>query len=138
MSDQLLTPFKAYFQLDVKTTFLKFFKDSSKISLENELNRFLDDSGVSIIEKFINYNKLSFTLYDKYKKLNMKYNQVFDVSPNSLFVTNNDSELSFKVRSFDVKVLQIENGKNITFTNSENELCYIELSETLGLIKIED
>ena len=138
MSDQLLAPFKAKFILAVKTTAKKFFGDSELVSLEDKYKPLVDNLGNVDIEKFIKYYQLSSQTYKDYKIFDFKFHQAFDVSPSNM--TNDDFRdysLHFKLESFQVEVLQItNNGNQITFSDSSNEIKTINLDENLKLVKV--
>jgi hypothetical protein len=138
MSDQLLTPFKAKFILSVNTTAKKFFEDSDSVSLEDKYKPLADNLGNIDMQKFIKYYQLSSKTYKDYKMFDFKFHQAFDVSPSGM--TNSDFRdysLHFKLESFQVEVLQItNNGNQITFSDSSNEIKTTNLNENLKLIKI--
>jgi hypothetical protein len=138
MSDQLLTPFKAKFILSVKTTAKKFFEDSDSVSLEDKYKPLADNLGNVDIEKFIKYYQLSSQTYKDYKEFDFKFHQAFDVNP--INMTNSDFRdysLHFKLESFQIEVIQIKNnGKEITFSDSSNEVKTIQLEDNLKLIKV--
>ena len=138
MSDQLLTPFKAKFILSVNTTAKKFFEDSDSVSLEDKYKPLVDSLGNVDIQKFIKYYQLSSQTYKDYKAFDFKFHQAFDISPSNM--TNDDFRdysLHFKLESFQVEVLQItNNGNQITFSDSSNEVKTINLDENLKLIKV--
>ena len=139
MSDKLLTPFKAKFILSVKTTAKNFFEDSDSVSLEEKYKPLVDNLGNVDMEKFIKYYQLSSQTYKDYKVLDFKFHQAFDVSPSNMISDGDerDYSLHFKLESFQVEVLQIKNnGKEITFSDSSNEVKTIQLDDNLKLIKI--
>ena len=139
MSDQLLTPFKAKFVLSVKTTAKNFFEDSDSVSLEEKYKPLVDNLGNVDMEKFIKYYQLSSQTYKDYKVLDFKFHQAFDVSPSNMISDGDerDYSLHFKLESFQVEVLQIKNnGKEITFSDSSNEVKTIQLDDNLKLIKV--
>ena len=139
MSDKLLTPFKAKFILSVKTTAKNFFEDSDSVSLEEKYKPLVDNLGNVDMEKFIKYYQLSSQTYKDYKVLDFKFHQAFDVSPSNMISDGDerDYSLHFKLESFQVEVLQIKNnGKEITFSDSSNEVKTIQLDDNLKLIKV--
>ena len=139
MSDKLLTPFKAKFILSVKTTAKNFFEDSDSVSLEEKYKPLVDNFGNVDMEKFIKYYQLSSQTYKDYKVFGFKFHQAFDVSPSNMISDGDerDYSLHFKLESFQVEVLQIKNnGKEITFSDSSNEVKTIQLDDNLKLIKI--
>lgn len=138
MSTQLLIPFKATFILSVRTTMKNFFSNPNETSFEEMYAKVKDDSGSVDIVKYIYFHHLSFYLYKKYQPIYFKYNKALDVyPPNILAEDRRDSQLSFKLESYEVEVLQII-GKQITFANSEKEVHTFELDDNLTLIKKED
>ena len=138
MSDQLLMPFKAKFVLSVKTTAKNFFGDSASVSLEDKYKLLADNLGNVDIEKFIKHYQLSSQIYKDYKEFGFKFHQAFDVSPSNM--TNDDFRdysLHFKLESFQIEILQIaNNGNQITFSDSSNEIKTINLDENLKIIKV--
>ena len=139
MSDQLLTPFKAKFVLSVKTTAKNFFEDSDSVSLKEKYKPLADNLGNVDMEKFIKYYQLSSQTYKDYKVFGFKFHQAFDVSPSNMISDGDerDYSLHFKLESFQVEVLQIKNnGKEITFSDSSNEVKTIQLDDNLKLIKV--
>ena len=138
MSDQLLTPFKAKFTLSVKTTAKNFFEDSDSVSLEEKYKPLADNLGNVDMEKFIKYYQLSSQTYKDYKVFGFKFHQAFDVSPSNMINNDfRDYSLHFKLESFKIEVLQItNNGNQITFSDSSNEVKTINLDENLKLIKV--
>ena len=139
MSDKLLTPFKAKFILSVKTTAKNFFEDSDSVSLEEKYKPLVDNLGNVDMEKFIKYYQLSSQTYKDYKVFGFKFHQAFDVSPSNMISDGDerDYSLHFKLESFQVEVLQIKNnGKEITFSDSSNEVKTIQLDDNLKLIKV--
>ncbi|WP_276379882.1 hypothetical protein [Flavobacterium sp. H4147] len=137
MSVQPLIPFKAQFVLSVKTSMYDFFENPAEVKITDKYAKVKDDIGNVDMVKFINYYSLSFSLYEKYKLLGLNYHQAIDVHPTNLLCKDErDSELSFKLESSTVEVLQIVDGKMITFSNYANEVCTIELSDNLKLIKV--
>jgi len=136
MADQLLIPFKAKFTLNVKTTIEKFFSDKKEIDYNTVFSKVTNkDNSTVDLKNFIIYYELSFYLYSKYKNLNLKFHQVYDISPKSVSVKDKDFELSFKLDSFPVKVLQIV-GSTITFSNSADKVSSIDLTDDLELIEL--
>lgn len=136
MADQLLIPFKANFTLNVKTTIEKFFSDKKEIDYNTVFSKITNkDNSTVDLKNFIIYYELSFYLYSKYKNLNLKFHQVYDISPKSVSVKDKDFELSFKLDSFPVKVLQIV-GLTITFSNSDDKVSSIDLTDDLELIEL--
>ena len=138
MSDQPLMPCKAKFILSVTTTAKKFFEDSDSVSLEDKYKPLTDNLGNVDIETFIKYYQLSSQAYNFYKQFNFKFHQAFDVSPSNMISDGDerDYSLHFKLESFQVEVLQIKNnGKEITFSDSSNEVKTIQLDDNLKLIK---
>lgn len=136
MSNQYLKPFKAKFILQVKTTMKNFFVNPDEISLIDKYSKVTDKIGNVDISKFIQYYTLGFSRYNEYKNLHLKYHQAFDIHPEN--VMNNDerdSQLTFKLESFEVEVLQIIDSK-ITFVNSEKDVHTIEINEDLALQKV--
>lgn len=139
MSDQLLTPFKAKFVLSIKTAVKNFFEDSNSVSLKEKYKPLADNLGNVDMEKFIKYYQLSSQTYKDYKVFDFKFHQSFDVSPSNMVSDGDerDYSLHFKLESFQVEVLQIKNnGKEITFSDSSNEVKTINLDENLKLIKV--
>ena len=138
MSDQLLTPFKAKFTLSVKTTAKNFFEDSDSVSLEEKYKPLANNLGNVDMEKFIKYYQLSSQTYKDYKVFGFKFHQAFDVSPSNMINNDfRDYSLHFKLESFKIEVLQItNNGNQITFSDSSNEVKTINLDENLKLIKV--
>ena len=138
MSDQLLTPFKAKFVLSVKTTAKNFFEDSDSVSLKEKYKPLADNLGNVDMEKFIKYYQLSSQTYKDYKVFDFKFHQALDVRPSNMISDGDerDYSLHFKLESFQVEVLQIKNnGKEITFSDSSNEVKTIQLDDNLKLIK---
>ena len=139
MSDQLLTPFKAKFILSITTTIKKFFQDSDLVSLEDKYKPLVDNLGNVDIEKFIKRYQLSSQTYKDYKQFDFKFHQSFDVSPSNMVSDGDeiDYSLHFKLESFQIEILQIKNnGKEITFSDSSNEIKTIFLDKNLKLIKL--
>lgn len=139
MSDQLLTPFKAKFLLSVTTTIKKFFQDFDSVSLEEKYKPLADNLNNVDIEKFIKHYQLSSQTYKDYKQFDFKFHQAFDVSPSNMVSDGDerDYSLHFKLESFQVEVIQIKNnGKEITFSDSSNEVKTIQLDDNLKLIKV--
>ena len=138
MSDKLLTPFKAKFILSVKTTAKNFFEDSDSVSLEEKYKPLADNLGNVDMEKFIKYYQLSSQTYKDYKVFGFKFHQAFDVSPSNMINNDfRDYSLHFKLESFQIEVLQItNNGNQITFSDSSNEVKTINLDENLKLIRV--
>lgn len=135
MTTQTLIPFKAKFIIAVNTTMKDFFKNPDEISLKEKFIKVADKLGNVDIAKLINYNHLGSNMYDEYKHLHLKYNQVFDVSPSNMLVDDEDFSLSFKLQSSEVEVLQIIDEK-VTFSNSLNEVHTVETHDNLKLIKV--
>ena len=90
------------------------------------------------MEKFIKYYQLSSQTYKDYKVFGFKFHQAFDVSPSNMINNDfRDYSLHFKLESFQIEVLQItNNGNQITFSDSSNEVKTINLDENLKLIKV--
>lgn len=135
MATQPLIPFKAKFIITVDTKVRDFLKVSEENSLEDKFKRIADELGNVDIPKLINFYHLGSNIYDKYKHIHPKYNQVFDVNPANMLLDDGDFNLYFKLHSADIEVLQIIDEK-VTFANSSNEVHTIELNDNLKLIKI--
>ncbi|AWK04767.1 hypothetical protein HYN56_11245 [Flavobacterium crocinum] len=136
MSDQYLKPFKGKFILHVKTTMKNFFSNPNQVSLIDKYTNVADELGNVDIAKFIKQYALGFSKYKEYKHLQFNYHKASDLSPENLL--NNDErdcQLTFKLESFDIEVLQIIDSK-ITFASSANEVYTIELNDNLKLIKL--
>lgn len=135
MSNQSMSPFKAKFILEVSTTSNEFFQNPEQETLKSRLSRVSDDLGNAAISDLIKYFYLSFNSYKLYENLHLKYHKAFDVNPSSMTVDSRIFDMSFKLESYEVEVLQILDNK-ITFTNSNNEVHTIETSDKLKLIKV--
>ena len=137
MSDQLLLPFKAKFILEVNTDSNNFFQEPKKEALKDRLIKVADDLGNASIAELIKYYYLSSKTYKKYKILNFKYNQAFDVSPNSMTTDSRDFAMTFKLESYPIEVLQItKNGNEVTFSESEGQVKTVTLNDNLKLIRV--
>ncbi len=139
MSDQLLIPFKAKFVISVNTTIKKFFQDSDSISLTDKYAPLTDKLGNVDISKFTHRYQLSSRVYNDYKHFDFKFHQAFDVSPSNMVSDGDERDFSlhFKLESFQIEVIQIKNnGKEITFSDSSNEVKTIQLDDNLKLIKV--
>lgn len=138
MSDQVLQPFKAKFILEVKTNSKDFFEKPDNQSLEVRLSKVADELGNSLISELIKYYYLSSKTYQEYKNLHFKYNKAFDVSPHSMTVDSRDFDIHFKLESYPIEVLQIiENGTQITFSESDGEVKTISKKDNLKLIRVQ-
>ena len=135
MPTQLLTPFKANFILEVKTTMKGFFKNPQEVSLEQKYSKIKDSSGNVDFHEFIKYYHFSFSEYNDFKILQLKFHQPLNVSPEGTTIDETrDLPFHFSLESFDVEVLQIIDNK-ITFANSSKEVHTVETNERLKLIK---
>lgn len=136
MSDQYLKPFKGKFILHVKTTMKNFFSNPNEVSLIDKYSKVADELGNVDIAKFIKYYALGFSKYNEYKHLQLKYHQASDLSPENLINDDErDYQLTFKLESVEIEVLQIIDSK-ITFASSAKEVYTIELNNNLTLIKV--
>ena len=139
MTNQLLIPFDAKFILSVNTTIINFFHNSDAIVLEEKYKPLADKLGNVDISKFINYYQLSSKVYKDYEQFGFKFHQSYDVSPSNMLnsINDRDSSLHFKVESFQIQVIQIsQQGKEITFIDSNNEVKTVILNENLKLVKV--
>lgn len=136
MSDQYLKPFKGKFVLQVKTTMKNFFVNPNEISLIDKYSKITDKIGNVDIAKFIKHYALSFSRHNEFKHLHLKYHQAFDISPENLIKDDErDCQLTFRLESFEVEVLQIIDSK-VTFVNSNKEVYTLELNDDLTLQKV--
>ena len=93
------------------------FKAKFVISINTTIKKFFQDSD-------------SISLTDKYAPLTDKLgNMVSDGD-------ERDFSLHFKLESFQIEVIQIKNnGKEITFSDSSNEVKTIQLDDNLNLLR---
>ena len=134
MSTQPLTPFKAYFELNVQSELKEIFNNPEEVSFEERLSKFSDNIGNIDIEKLVKHFHLRFNFNELYKPLYFNYQKITDVNPSNMTISNKNFKLSFTIRSYDVEVIQID-GDKITFVGSGDEVKNIMLDKDIKLIK---
>jgi|GEM_PF-3513119 len=132
---QGLIPFKANFVIEYNISLEEFLAVNDKQSIKEKLSKVADELGNIDVSKLIQYYHLGSKIYHENKKFSFNYHKPSDVSPSNILLYNEVFEISFKLTSSIVEVIQIVDDK-ITFVDYENSVHTVVLSDNMKLIKV--
>lgn len=133
MSEQLLTPFKAYFEFQFNGSLNKIYPEN----LETYLQRSSDDGQTvkttTFLKNYLTGAKLP--IFKKERKIDFDYHTRHSIYPESFSVSDLDPTIEFKVKSDEVTVLQIIKD-DITFKTLKGEVRTETLTDQIKLFSL--
>lgn len=127
--------FKAYFLFTFNGQLNTNFEDNE--TLQVYLDRKADKDGNVILDEFLKdfLTTIFRNLFDSAQKIPFDLYLLHDVQPNKIKADNARTFISFKLKSKDVEVINIDSNK-ITFIKDNGTILTVESTEQLKLVRI--
>jgi hypothetical protein len=133
MSNQTLTPFKAYFEFQYNDSLEKLYPENLEMHLEKTSEDNKTVKTATFLKKYLTGANIS--ILKKETKIDFDYHTCHSIYPESFSISNLKQNIEFKIKSKEVDIIQIIKN-DITFRSSNGEIRTETLDSQIKLFNL--